>query len=495
MGTVTTTYEDGGLENGVIDEDRMHAVIGVAETGDPNKGYLVSNVTQAHAIFTKGPLVDSISQYFEEFDETETPHPLVAIRATNDLPGSVDPFVFTGTGLAADPAVTGTPTGNRTVIVRFVTGGACGVAEYRISRDGGISFDTTQLTPPSGDPIYLDAGISAAWTDYSIPADTFHAGDEKHFVLHGPSASESMILDAVESVKNLKREKRPSWVHVAHPVQKPFAVACESLGVQLASAEHQMPLYFVLESENYETVMGAATPVDDDSVGDYFQSISDHWDDFVSPSGQVVIVSDQGRYIPGGIELAGGYTALEGTTLGEWRNAATFLCHCRASGPVSESPAWVKKHRSRTFSEIRFDQNNHSDWVTSLTASGHVMLTEYPDYEGVYLASGKMKSRHDSDFQFVYNRARVDKADRIVYRVSIPFIEADENNIDLDTIKLECEKAVKEKMLSPGAVEIADFKIRFDRKKFEKTGAIDARLEIKPGQHVKSIGWTMTLKN
>jgi hypothetical protein len=469
----------------------VHAKVGVAEDGDALRVYEILNFAQAKGIFTQGPLLERLRQHFEEFDEQagELAQPVLCVRPLNDIPGTVGIPVKTGTGIAAAPVIGGIPTGERTVILRFTVGGAHGVAEYRRSTDGGLSFEPPMITPLSGSQIALAAGVSAAFTDDAVtPADTFHAGDEWLFPIHAPSASDAARLDAVEA---LKREYNARWIHVAGGVKRPFAVACEQILTEMETLHH-LPSFIVLEEQSFEEAMPPATPETAANVALHLQGLVDEWDPFVSPSGRVVIVGAQGRYIPGGILAAGGYAAIAASTdpVGEWRNAASFLCARMAAAPVNESPAYVARHRSLTITEIRHWNIGYRDFMDVLHDLGHVVLKVYDDYEGVYIARGRIKADRSSDFQEIPERRRADKMHRLVYRESIPFLNGDSAITNLDYVATKVGAAVSAEMQRPGEEEISGFKIVMDpERKFSTTGVLWADLIMYVGKRFKEIRW------
>lgn len=490
-GNVTTTHIDGGLGLSAFNPDRIHAKVGVAESGDALRIYLILNFAQAKNIFGKGSLVDSLRQHFEEFNTVtgELPQPVLCVRPLNDIPGIADPAVKTGTGLAVLPTLTGTPVGSATVILRITKSGAHGVAEYRRSVDGGISFEPPMVTPASGSPIALAFGMSSAFTDdVTTPANTFISGDEYKVVIHAPTASEAARLDAVEA---LKREYRLRWIHVIGGVKRPFAVACESILVEMETLHH-LPTFIVLEEQSFEEAMPLGTLEDAANFSLYYQGLADEWDSFVSPTGRVAVVGAQGRYIPGGIAAAGGISAVINSVdpIGEWRNAATFLCARLSASPVNESPAYVKNHKSLTFSEIRHWNLGYRDYMDVLHDLGHVVLKQYDDYEGIYIARGKLKSSVDSDFQEIPERRRADKMHRIVYQESLPFIEGDSRLTNIQYMQTVVGNAIKIGMMPMGREEISNFGIAIDPERtFATTGILECDLVMFISNRFKEIRW------
>lgn len=491
-GDVITTHVDGGLGLSAFIQDRIHAKVGVAETGDALSVYKILNYAQAKEVFGQGSLVDSLRQHFEEFDEAtgEAAQPVLCVRPENDIPGSVDEPILDGTGEAVVGTPDGTPDGDRSVILKITTEGAHGVAEYRRSTDGGQSFEAPMVTPASGSLIYLAAGVSIAFTDAATAENTFKLGDQWKFEIHGPTASDSARLDAVEA---LKREYDARWIHVVGGVKRTFAVSCEQIVAEMAS-DHHLPSFIVLEEESFEEAMGSSTTEDSTNVASYYQTLADEWDSFTSPTGRVAIVGAQGRYIPGGIAAFGGYDAVEeDSTVGEWRNAATFLCSRLAACPVNESPAYVRNHKSLTFSEIRHWDLGYRDYMDVLHDLGHVVLKVYDDYEGVYIARAKLKSSESSDFQEIPERRRADKMHRLVYTESIPFLNGDSAITSMDYVSTVVSAKISSEMQKAGEEEITGFKIVMDPDStFATTGILYADLTMYIGKRFKEIYWRTT---
>lgn len=123
-GDVTTTHVSGGLGNTGSKPDRVHLKIGIAEGSEENKTILVLNYQQAKQVFEAGPLLDSLQQYFEEFNEAlnQKPAPVLCVRPKNDIPGLVEALPDTTRIGKAQVAVEGNPTGSALVIIRIVSG-------------------------------------------------------------------------------------------------------------------------------------------------------------------------------------------------------------------------------------------------------------------------------------------------------------------------------------------------------------------------------------
>jgi hypothetical protein len=486
-GTVTTTHVSGGLTFSDVIPDRVHAKIGLAETGDANKVYKISNYNQAKNIFTKGELLDSLKQYFEEFDESlgQTPVPVLCIRPENDSAGSIATPVLNRTGNSASAAVGGTPTGTRTIKLKITKPGASGVAEYRKSLDGGVTYGTTLITPPSGSPIFLDVGVTVSFTNYATPEDSFQTGDVWTFEITGPGATNSARLAALEA---LKFEYDAYWIHILGESNLAFGVSVNALLNEFEDVHH--PAFAILEGRKKS---------DPETIPEYFQSIQDEWEPFYSD--RVSIVVAEGKYISGGVESAGGYEIVKSnTSLGEWRNAATMLTAKLAAGAPNISAAYVRLNRSLTFSEIRYWNEGYKDYMDSMYDMRLVVLKEYDDYPGIYIAGDKIKSHPDSDFVEIPERRRADKMHRIVYRASLPFLNGDteinSGEGGIDYIKTVCDIAISSQMESQGKAEISAHNILLDPDKtFAATKILKAKLKMFVANRTKAIEWETSFRN
>ena len=130
-GNVTTTHQSGGLTVTDVIPDRVHAKVGQAEGGEANKVYYIRTLKQAKDIFDRGALVDSLTQYFEEFDESigQRPAPVICIRPETDTVGTAtvnttETVNTQGATLTAD----GTITGTRKILVKIIKGGTGGLS-------------------------------------------------------------------------------------------------------------------------------------------------------------------------------------------------------------------------------------------------------------------------------------------------------------------------------------------------------------------------------
>lgn len=492
ISSVNTTHQSGGLNNSEGFEDQIHAKIGEAEMGEPNKFKLIFSTQEAKDYFGQGPLVDSLQQHFEEFDEAagEVPVPVLAGRPASDTVGTVEPPIPSeiNTGTATAPTTSGTPTGSRKVVLRITKAGALGAAEVRKSEDGGVNFSPPVVLPISG-VIALAVGVSATFTNATTPADTFKVGDTWTFIIKAPSASMVSVLECFRALKQLDQADQPFYfVHVLKGVTRAVAVSIGQLLTEMRN-EKLFRLFAIVEIEGKQTELAAET------IPAYFQRMQDEWDSFKSEN--VCVVGAEGRYISGGIESAGGWNAAKEISEANevYRNAATYLCARIAASRVNESAAWVKKNKSRTFIGIRYWNGAYNTYLKPLDSIGLTMLVMYPDERGVFIASDNLMAPSDSDFQFIPEMRRKNKIERIIYKTSLPFLKMDtETNSGsggLDAVKAYCDKAVSEAMEIAGQSEISGHEIVLGKiKKVGNQKVLPATIKMFIKDRIDVIQWT-----
>ncbi|WP_016754181.1 DUF2586 family protein [Leptospira santarosai] len=484
-GDVSTYHQDGGINFNDVKPDRVGSKVGTAETGDANRIYVINNAPQARDVFGRGELVKSLEQFFDEFDESkgQKPVPVLCVRPVNDVVGSVGTPIKVGNGDAALPTVAGTPTGSRVVVLKITKDGAHGTAEYRKSTDGGETFSSPIVTPASGSPISLDVGVIATFVNASTPANTFKVGDKFTFTISGPSASTASRLTAIET---LKREYRSYWIHVLGPATRAFAMSCNAILDEMET-EHHLPSFIILEARG---------KTDSETVPQYFQYIQDEFDPFASPNGRVLIAVGEARYIPGGVNAAGGYSAVKAaeTPMGEWRNFATMATAKISAAAVNVSIGYVKDMRSLTFSEIRYWNEGYRDYMDLLHDMGLMVLKNYDDYDGIFVARDKIKAASASDFKELPERRRADKMHRILYRESLQFLnmdtEVDSGSGGLDYIKTYIDSKISAEMEAPGRQEISGHEIVLDpNKTFHTNRILRAKCRMFVSNRTHAIEW------
>lgn len=479
---VSITHVSGGLVSQDIIPDRVHLKIGQAETGDVDKVYWIYSGNHAKDVFGKGELVDSLIQHFEEFNQLkgQIASPILAVRPLNDSVGSIATPVKSGSGLAAIPTTSGTPTGSRVVKLKISKAGAHGVAEYRKSLDGGISYGAAVVTPTTGTPISLDVGVSATFADNgTTPNNTFLVGDVYTFTITGPGATLASKLGTLEK---MKREYKLFFIHIIGEATRAFAVSVNSILSEMAS-QHHLPTFAILEARK-RAASGETVPA-------YYASLIEEWDPFFSE--RVSIVASEGRYIANGIESVGGFD-LAKLEVGEWRNAATMLAAKLSASAPNISAGYVRDMQSLTFAEIRYWNEGYRDYMDAMHDMRLTVLKEYDDYDGIFIAKDRIKSKSDSDFAEIPERRRADKMHRLAYQESLPFLNEDtelkSGNGGIDFLKASMDAKISQEMEQPGRAEINSHKIVLDYdKSFIRTKLLKAKLTMFVAGRINAISW------
>jgi hypothetical protein len=488
--SVSTFHQSGGMTSVDYKPDRVSAKIGQGETGVANQIYFINNPNMAKDIFGQGEIVEHVQQYFEEFDQSigQQPAPLLCVRPNNDTPGSVDAPVAdpANTGSAALPTTSGTPTGSRTVILKIVKNGAHQTAEYQKSTDGGLTYGSPVVTPASNSPISLDVGVNATFVDALTPADTFKVGDIFTIVIKGPTASTAAKLTAFAA---LIQEYRANWIHLIGGVDRATAVSVNQILADMEATKNQ-PIFAILEARPR-----LATG---ETVAQYMAYLQAEFGPFYSE--RVSFVTAEGRYIAGGVAAAGGTETVKASGTGVWRNAATMLSAKLAAAQTNESPGWVQRFKSLTFSEIRYWKEGYQDYMDVLDTMRLTVLKQYNNFDGIFIAAGRIKSAPDSDFAEIPERRRADKMHRIVYQTSLPFLGADteleSGSGGIDYLKVKVMAKVSEEMMKPGEAEISKGEVIFDpNKTFAQTKILQAKMKMYVKNRIKAIEWITNFVN
>lgn len=173
MGDVLEYLVDGvsGLAPGGVEGTCI--VAGVCSTGQVGKGYLLGKSSDLTALLGVGPLVDRLRDVFATGGQNPV---VIAVPVAGLAGGYITPVAHGGEGPEA--ANSGTPAGNGDVVVEIVVGGALGVATYKLSTDGGTTFDAAVATPANGQ---ITAGATGA--TLTLEAGTHVAGDTYAFTV------------------------------------------------------------------------------------------------------------------------------------------------------------------------------------------------------------------------------------------------------------------------------------------------------------------------
>jgi len=172
MGDVLEYLVDGtsGLAPGGVDGAAM--IVGVCSRGEPGKGYLLGKRSDLAGLLGVGPLVDALRDVFATGGQNPT---VIAVPVAGQPAGYLSPVRQNGFGVAVK--VAGVPQANADIVLKVVSDGTVGLASVQLSKDGGATFETqqvsaTQITVPGTGVTFTfpDAGELKAATTYACKA-------------------------------------------------------------------------------------------------------------------------------------------------------------------------------------------------------------------------------------------------------------------------------------------------------------------------------------
>jgi hypothetical protein len=159
----TSGISPGGVDGACI-------VVGVCSLGEVGQGYLLGKSSNLEGLLGVGPLVDRLRDIFATGGQAPV---VIAVPVAGLAGGYMTPLAHVGEGPEA--VLSGAANGNADAVVKIVVGGALGVATYKLSLDGGATWNVTGPTPADGQIeiaatgaiITLGAGVHVADDTYS----------------------------------------------------------------------------------------------------------------------------------------------------------------------------------------------------------------------------------------------------------------------------------------------------------------------------------------
>ena len=443
VGDVNITLTDGGVGRTPRGADGIHLKIGVAEGGEANTVYEANSYYDAKRILKKGPLLDAIKVYFNEFSKSKKQEPVKMLfaRAESGVPGSILPVIHTGTGIATT-ATSGTVTGSRDFVLEVVSGGASGTATYRKAFDGGLTFSEVTMTPASKAKISLGAGVSIAFTDDSTtPANSFVTGDRYTFSSQAPTASNLNLLTCVHAARQNHEAK---FVHIMGETDKAFWTSIGQIINDWESHYHDHKAFIV------ETA----------SRGDS-QAVSDWVEERINET----IGFYHNRIVVCPIQVTS-------TLLSRDINSAWILSAKMASARVHESPGYVDSFAFLTVSSIKDSRellekdDEGSSYLDKLDNKRLTVAAVYENYPGIYFSHVNLLSKAQSDFKRAQDIRPADKVRRIVRQAIIKFLESpahkDTGGGGIDSLIVTIDNEIANKMEIQGDIEIAGHETDID---------------------------------
>lgn len=151
-------------------------IAGVCSTGQVGKGYLLGKRSDLTGLLGVGPLVDRLRDIFASGGQ----EPVVIAVPVAGLPGGyVGAVRHTGTGPEA--SASGLGSANADAVVEIVTDGQLGTATYKLSLDGGETWENATSTPANGQ---IPLGASGAVL--TLASGVHAVGDRYAVTVRGP---------------------------------------------------------------------------------------------------------------------------------------------------------------------------------------------------------------------------------------------------------------------------------------------------------------------
>lgn len=369
-----------------------------------------------------GPLVDACLDTIQTRGGT-----IIALAAAASVAGTATVITRTGTGLATT-ANTGTPNGDYEVVVEIVKGGALNEAQYRLSRDGGDSWDITK-TVPVGGAVDTGTGITTTFTAAVAPAESFVLGDKFKFKTTPPQMSNADFLAAMDVVTS--KPFSYEFIHVVGPTGSALWAVCGS-EADLLEAE-MVPIFFLCETRN----IGATETVDA-----YVQAL-------ITERG--VFTHRRVGVVAGRLEVA--------DLLGRQRdtNMGAVVAGIISKSQPQESAGKVKSFNITQALAIKPDGFNMAH-ARMLHEASFIVPRVYNQYPGIYVEEAILMSLPGSDFDAIKSRRVADRAAVAAYKAGMFFMKSEMYVDEMDNLKANMEKPLGD-MVTNGNILGYDLKL------------------------------------
>jgi hypothetical protein len=149
----------------------MAIIAGVCSEGEVGKGYLLGKRSDLRGLLGDGPLVDRLYDIFA----TGGQEPVVIAVPVEGLPGGyIGRVKHAGTGPGA--TTSGVACSNADAVIEIVTEGQLGTATYKLSLDGGETWENATATPANGQIALGETGAYITLEDGAhVTGDTYSA--------------------------------------------------------------------------------------------------------------------------------------------------------------------------------------------------------------------------------------------------------------------------------------------------------------------------------
>jgi len=162
-------------------------VAGVCSAGTVGKGYLLGKSSDLNALLGVGPLVDRLRDLFA----TGGQEPIVIAVPVPGLPGGyIGAVKHTSAGAEPGPeaSASGIGAGNADAVLEIVTSGQLGTATYKLSLDGGATWENATATPANG-----QVTLGASGAILTLAEGAHASGDRYAVIVRGPIGPVSQV--------------------------------------------------------------------------------------------------------------------------------------------------------------------------------------------------------------------------------------------------------------------------------------------------------------
>lgn len=369
-----------------------------------------------------GPLVDACLDTIQTRGGS-----IIALAAAASVAGVASDITHTGTGLATT-ANTGTSNGEYEVVLEIMKSGALNEAQYRLSRDGGDSWDTTK-TVPVGGAVNTGTGIILAFTAAVDPTKSFILGDRYEFKTTPPQMSNADFLAAMDIVTS--KPFSYEFIHVVGPTDSALWAVCGS-EADLLEAE-MIPIFFLCETRNIDT---------DETVDEYVQAL-------IAERG--VFTNRRVGVVAGRLEVA--------DLLGQQRDAnmGAIVAGIISKSQPQESAGKVKSFNITQALAIKPDGFNMAN-ARALHEASFIVPRIYNQYPGIYVEEAILMSQPGSDYDAIKSRRVADRAAVAAYKAGMFFMKSEMYSDEMDNLKANMEKPLGD-MVTNGNILGYDLKL------------------------------------
>ena len=433
---VDIRIKDGGLGRGGSGADGLHVKIGVAEGGDANKLYLISNDKEVPFVLGGGMLSDTLTRHFDEKGNR-----CFGIRPVNDVNGSIGSITKSGNGAVL--SATGQPLATKDYVVEIISGGASESATFRFSGDGGIKWSGVFVTPAVSSEIDLGNGVKI-----SFGSGDLVTGERYSFSSVGPTASVTEFLKTIDEVRKLYNPKLAPYrfIHIVGGFDRSFWEAVKSKIQDFE--DNRIFIHFILE---YPKALDGA------DITEYFRLMKEEAKLFESK--RIAVVGSRQRY----------------GSDSEFRSTAIMLCANLSNEKTNTHPGWVERFKSISSSEIEH-WNVINESGEYLDLANIIFARHYSNWDGIFIHQDNLMSDETSDFQKIHEIRPADKVRFLAYNKIMPFINAavEGGSGGLNSLIAEIDVEIETKMEQAGRAEIAghETELVFDEDTNEVTGSV-----------------------